>query len=246
MKQQVAQQRRATDAARARTLWVVLAVVVAVTGVLAALGATLASTRPTTLAGCAPPPKPLGTTARLDAPDPRAVAGQQVRATITTNCGDIRVELNAAAAPRAVASFVQLARADYWLDSPCHRLLDSSSATVLQCGDPTGSGQGTPGYGFAVENAPKNRVYPRGTLAMARTGDPRSGNGGQFFIVGKDSTFPDPAGYTIFGEVTSGLDIVDSIVAAGVAPSGQTPDDGAPAAPISILRVAVTEKKAEP
>ena len=115
---------------------------------------------------------------------------------------------------------------------------------MLQCGDPTGTGQGNPGYGFAVENAPKDGKYPRGTLAMARTSDPKKGNGGQFFLVYGDSTLPDPDGYTVFGTVTSGLDIVDKIAAAGVAPGGASATDGFPAAPISILRVAVTEKKA--
>ncbi|MDF3043948.1 MAG: peptidylprolyl isomerase [Ornithinibacter sp.] len=78
---------------------------------------------------------------------------------------------------------------------------------------------------------------------MARTADPDTGNGGQFFLVHGDSSLPDPDGYTVFGTVTSGLDIVDRIAARGVA-AGGSPDDGIPAAPISILRVAVTEKKA--
>ena len=62
---------------------------------------------------------------------------------------------------------------------------------------------------------------------MARTRDPEKGNGGQFFIVYGDSSLPDPDGYTVFGTVTYGLDIVDRIAAAGVAPGG-SPDDGAP------------------
>ena len=146
-------------------------------------------------------------------------------------------------APQAVAAFVELANQGYWINSPCHRLTAAETLKVLQCGDPTGTGQGDPGFGFGVENAPEDGTYPRGTLAMARTQDPEKGNGGQFFIVYGDSSLPDPDGYTVFGTVTSGLDIVDRIAAAGVAPGG-SPDDGAPAAPISILRVAVTEKKA--
>ena len=122
--------------------------------------------------------------------------------------------------------------------------MTDESLKVLQCGDPTGTGQGNPGYGYAVENAPEDGIYPRGTVAMARTSDPKEGNGGQFFLVYGDSTLPDPDGYTVFGTVTSGLDIVDKIAAAGVAPGGTSPTDGFPAAPISILRVAVTEKKA--
>jgi len=143
-----------------------------------------------------------------------------------------------------VASFVQLAERDYWRSAPCHRLTTSPTLKVLQCGDPTGTGQGNPGYGYGVENAPADGSYPRGTVAMARTQDPEQGNGGQFFIVYGDSSLPDPNGYTVFGTVTAGLDIVDKIVAAGVGPGGSSPDDGFPAAPISILSVAVTEKKA--
>ena len=79
---------------------------------------------------------------------------------------------------------------------------------------------------------------------MARTPDPEEGNGGQFFLVYGDSSLPDPDGYTVFGTVTAGLDIVDRIAAAGVAPGGSSPLTALPAAPISILRVAVTEKKA--
>lgn len=194
--------------------------------------------------GCTMPPEPLGTGAELTLPDKKTAAGRTWLATVTTTCGDIEMELDGAKAPQAVASFIQLARSDYWLDSPCHRLVTQPQMTVLQCGDPTGTGSGEPGYGFAVENAPADRVYPRGVVAMARTPDAEQGNGGQFFIVAQPSTIPDEHGYTVFGRVTKGLDIVDSIVAAGVAPGSATPDDGAPKAPISILRVAVTEKKA--
>lgn len=202
---------------------------------------TTASSSALTAAGCPQPPTPPGpTTAKLDLPPVATVAGKAWTATIATNCGDIVVDLDAKAAPQAVASFTQLATLNYWLNSPCHRLTAFPGLKVLQCGDPTGTGSGTPGYGFAVENAPKDAKYPRGTLAMARTQDPKKGNGGQFFIVYGDSELADPAGYTIFGQVTSGLDIVDKEAAAGI--SGDNPQDGAPSAPISILRVAVTEK----
>jgi peptidyl-prolyl cis-trans isomerase B (cyclophilin B) len=193
-------------------------------------------------AGCEAPPQSLGTGSKLTLPDKAEAEGKTFEATLTTNCGDIVVELDGARAPQAVASFIQLARADYWLNSPCHRLVRSEPMTVLQCGDPTGTGQGDPGYGFAVENAPADGKYERGTLAMARTQDPEKGNGGQFFIVGAPTSIPDPNGYTVFGKVVQGLDIVDRVVAEGVA--GGSSSDGAPSAPISILRVAVTEKKA--
>ena len=77
---------------------------------------------------------------------------------------------------------------------------------------------------------------------MARTSDPNS-NGGQFFIVYKQTELPDPDGYSIFGKVTGGLDIVDKIAAAGSRRRDQS-GNTAPHQPISILKVAVTEKKA--
>lgn len=194
--------------------------------------------------GCTPPPESLGTGAVLTLPDAATANAATWVATLTTNCGDIVMELDGAKAPQAVASFIQLAEADYWLNSPCHRLVVSDPMTILQCGDPTGTGQGTPGYGFGVENAPTDGIYPRGSVAMARTSDPVEGNGGQFFLVDEETTLSDPDGYTIFGTVTQGLDIVDTIVREGVAGDGTSATDGTPTVPISILRVAVTEKKA--
>jgi peptidyl-prolyl cis-trans isomerase B (cyclophilin B) len=199
-----------------------------------------ASTGPTTLEGCAtPPPRPT-TIKTSKLPDKRTAAGKHFTAVVTTNCGRITLALDGAKAPQTVASFLALARSGYFAASPCHRLT-TAGIFVLQCGDPLG-GRGTgPGYSYGIENAPKDGKYPTGTLAMARTSDPHS-NGDQFFIVYKDSTLPtDGGGYSIFGTVTGGMDIVDRIAAAGA--SGGT-GDGAPNAPISILSVAVTEKKA--
>ncbi len=247
-KRQAVLGRRADLDMRTVRLAAILGPLVVVVLVLGLLGAKFAHTEPQptlTAAGCPQPPPMLGTAAKLDLPDKASVEGETVTADIATNCGTISVDLFADKAPQAVASFVQLAQTDYWKDSPCHRLTTTDTLKVLQCGDPTGTGSGTPGYGFAVENAPANGKYPRGTLAMARTTDPKKGNGGQFFIVYGDSTLPTTGGgYSIFGTVTAGLDIVDKIAKAGVAAGGDSPTDGAPAAPISILRVAVTEKKA--
>jgi peptidyl-prolyl cis-trans isomerase B (cyclophilin B) len=192
------------------------------------------------VAGCtAPPPTP--TTIKTQSkPDKKTAQGKTFTAVVTTNCGDITMELDGTKAPQTVASFVSLAKAGYFANSPCHRLT-TSGIYVLQCGDPKG-GTGTgPGYSFGIENAPKDGKYPKGTLAMARTSDPNS-NADQFFIVYQDTDLSSvPEGYSIFGTVTGGMDIVEKIAAAGV--SGGS-GDGAPAAPISILKVAVTEKKA--
>jgi peptidyl-prolyl cis-trans isomerase B (cyclophilin B) len=190
--------------------------------------------------GCSASPAPPSAISKVAKPDKATAAGKTFTAVITTNCGDITLQLDGAKAPQTVASFVALARANYFADSPCHRLT-TEGIFVLQCGDPLG-GTGTgPGYTYGIENAPKDGKYPKGTLAMARTNDPNS-NADQFFIVYKDSDLSSvPEGYSIFGTVTGGMDIVEKIAAAGV--SGGT-TDGAPAAPISILKVAVTEKKA--
>jgi len=248
-RQQAAIARREADRSRRLRVAAIVATVVVVVGLLAVLGTVFSPDEPatspstTTSAGCDIPPTAPGTAAELTLPDKATAAGKTYVATLTTNCGDIELTLDGEKAPQAVASFVQLAQQNYWLNSPCHRLTTAETLKVLQCGDPTGTGSGDPGYGFGVENAPADGKYPRGTVAMARTADPEKGNGGQFFLVHGDSTLPDPDGYTVFGTVTSGLDIVDRIAAGGVAAGGST-DDGIPAAPISILRVAVTEKKA--
>jgi peptidyl-prolyl cis-trans isomerase B (cyclophilin B) len=157
--------------------------------------------------------------------------------TLTTNCGPISMRLDGAEAPQTVASFLFLAREKYYDDSPCHRIT-TSGLFVLQCGDPTGTGSGSPGYGFGIENAPENGEFPTGTVAMARAASPNS-NGSQFFIVYKDTSLPTTGGgYSIFGTVTKGLDIVKALAAAGVSGGGS---DGAPSQPISIL--SVTAKK---
>jgi peptidyl-prolyl cis-trans isomerase B (cyclophilin B) len=200
---------------------------------------TPAATTPA-VAGCSAPPAPPSAAAKVAKPDKATAAGKTFTAVVTTNCGDITLQLDGAKAPQTVASFVGLAKANYFADSPCHRVT-TNGIFVLQCGDPLG-GTGTgPGYTYGIENAPKDGTYPKGTLAMARTADPNS-NADQFFVVYKDSKLPtEGGGYSIFGTVTGGMDIVEKIAAAGVS-GGAT--DGAPAAPISILKVAVTEKKA--
>ena len=193
------------------------------------------------VAGCVSPPKVPGVAKKLTLPDKNTAAGKTFVATVTTNCGVITMELDGTKAPQTVASFLSLAQSGYWADSPCHRLT-TAGIFVLQCGDPTGAGGGNPGYGYGVENAPADFTFAPGTLAMARTSDPNS-NGGQFFIVYKKTMLQDPTGYSIFGRITSGMDIVDKIAAAGATPAAAS-QNTAPVQPISILKVDVTEKKA--
>jgi peptidyl-prolyl cis-trans isomerase B (cyclophilin B) len=163
------------------------------------------------------------------APPKTLAAGKSWTLTLKTTCGDVVATLDGAKAPQAVSSAIFLSRNGFWNGSPCHRLT-TAGIYVLQCGDPTGTGTGGPGYSFGpVENAPKDGVYPAGTIAMARSQSPDS-NGSQFFIVYKDSSLPAP-GYTVMGRITKGLDVVTK-VAAGGAEGGS---DGKPQRPISIV-----------
>ena len=161
---------------------------------------------------------------------------------MSTNQGNLGLVLDNAKAPCTVNSFASLAQKGYFNDTPCHRLTTSPSLSVLQCGDPTGSGTGGPGYQFANEyptdqyppNDPALQqpvVYPRGTLAMANAGP--GTNGSQFFLVYKDSQLP--PNYTAFGTIdATGLATLDKIAAAGVAGGGQ---DGKPATDVRIKSI---------
>jgi peptidyl-prolyl cis-trans isomerase B (cyclophilin B) len=170
-----------------------------------------------------------------DVPPKSLAEGKSWKLTLATTCGTITVQLDGAKAPQATASAIFLARENFWAGTPCHRLT-TQGIFVLQCGDPTGTGSGGPGYDFGpVENAPPDGVYPAGTLAMARATSPDS-NGSQFFIVHKETKLPtDGGGYTVFGKVLSGLDVVEKVAAGGAEPDG----DGAPVRPISIVSATV-------
>jgi peptidyl-prolyl cis-trans isomerase B (cyclophilin B) len=139
------------------------------------------------------------------------------------NKADLGITLFGEQAPQAVANFVALSGKGFYKDISCHRLT-TAGIYVLQCGDPSGNGTGGPGYTFGpIENVPvaeegKQPTYKKGLLAMARGGDNANSMGSQFFIVYEDSVIPSDkaGGYTVFGEVTSGLDGITDIIAAGV------------------------------
>lgn len=154
--------------------------------------------------------------------------------TLSTNCGDIVIALAAEAAPQTVASEAFLAAEGFYDATTCHRLT-TSGIFVLQCGDPKGDGTGGPGYSVPDENLPAEGEanYPAGTVAMANAGPGTSGS--QFFLVYEDTTLP--SGYTIWGTVTSGLDLIQEIAAAGVE-AGAT--DGRPAQPVFIESATVS------
>jgi cyclophilin family peptidyl-prolyl cis-trans isomerase len=137
-------------------------------------------------------------------------------ATLHTTVGDISLEFLPAEAPLAVNNFLFLAGQGYYDDVIFHRVI---SGFMLQCGDPTGTGTGGPGYKFRDE-LEGSGTYERGTLAMANAGP--NTNGSQFFIMHRDYGLPH--NYTIFGKVTDGLDIVDAIAALDTDPSDRPTD----------------------
>jgi peptidyl-prolyl cis-trans isomerase B (cyclophilin B) len=149
--------------------------------------------------------------------------------------GKVTITLDRAAAPCTVNSFVSLAEQGFYDGTRCHRLADSK-IFVLQCGDPTGSGSGGPGYQFANETD-GSESYVRGVVAMANSGGPAS-NGSQFFMVWDDSTLLDQIpNYTIFGRLdTTSRDVVASMAAEGQ--DGSNPDGtGRPNNPSEITTV---------
>ncbi len=230
--------REAALARRRRTLAVVaglIAGLLVVVGAVAAVrgGGTQTAAPPAETGTAAPEPVETGT-----APDPALAEARTWAGTITTSAGPVAVELDGAAAPATVASFVTLAQDGYFDGTECHRLV-SEGIFVLQCGDPTGTGTGGPGYSYGpVENAPADDLYPAGSLAMARRGGNGESMGSQFFIVYQDSTIPSDAagGYTVFGRVTGGLDVVQGVAAAGA--EGGAPD-GRPVEPVTLDQVSV-------
>jgi cyclophilin family peptidyl-prolyl cis-trans isomerase len=147
---------------------------------------------------------------------------------VDTSLGSYTAELFPARAPLAVNSFVFLARNHYFDGTPCHRIIPGF---VIQCGDPTGSGSGGPGYSFNDE-LPASGEYQLGSLAMANSGP--NTNGSQFFVISGPQGIALPPSYTLFGQVTSGLDVVAALDAVGSA-------GGTPTTTVTIDKVTVTE-----
>jgi peptidyl-prolyl cis-trans isomerase B (cyclophilin B) len=136
--------------------------------------------------------------------------------TLSTNRGDIVIEIDRSATPCAAASMDFLVGRHFYDHTTCHRLVPT--LFVLQCGDPTGTDQGGPGYEYADENLPVNKLpaYHPGDVAMANAGP--NTNGSQFFFVYGISA--DLTGtYPLWGRVTKGLDIVQAIAAGGCDPA---------------------------
>jgi peptidyl-prolyl cis-trans isomerase B (cyclophilin B) len=184
-----------------------------------------------------------GSDASVKLPPAQARYTADTQATLTLSGGAVPVTLRGADAPCTVNSFASLAEQGYFDGTTCHRLT-TDGIYVLQCGDPTGTGTGGPGYSFgdelksaeALEDDPVGqgaKNYAAGTVAMANAGPDT--NGSQFFLVYADS--PLPPSYTVFGTMdAAGLKVVKAIADQGTADGSS---DGSPKTPTTIEKVTV-------
>ena len=152
-------------------------------------------------------------------------------ALVETSAGDITIDLDQAAAPEAVNNFVFLARNNYFDDTICHRVIQDF---VVQCGDPTGTGTGGPGYRFADE-LPAEGAYEIGSIAMANSGPDT--NGSQLFIISGPNGVALPPLYSLFGQVPE----ADLGVVADMDALGSTDSSGVPTEELRILDVTITQ-----
>ncbi|MGC4111992.1 MAG: peptidylprolyl isomerase [Nocardioides sp.] len=183
---------------------------------------------------CNYPDAPQGKTGDATKPPSTPDVSGKVAVTMQTNVGAIAATLDADKAPCTVNSFVSLAKQGYFDNSPCHRLT-TIQIYVLQCGDPTGTGTGGPGYTIPDELSPQD-TYGPGTVAMAKTQAPNSG-GSQFFLVYRSS--PLPPDYTVFGQLDrAGLKILKQVAKQG-SDNATAQGDGHPRQAVTIQSVSV-------
>ncbi|NUK38896.1 peptidylprolyl isomerase [Streptomyces lunaelactis] len=177
---------------------------------------------------------PAGQAARDAGTPPTDVSAlEPYAAMLNTSQGIVAFNAATEKAPCTTNSFAHLAGRKYFDGTKCHRLT-TDGIFVLQCGDPTGTGSGGPGYQFKDENL-TGATYPAGTVAMANAGP--GTNGSQFFLVYKDTQLP--ANYTPFGDITRGMDVLGTIAEHGTK-DGQS--DGAPKQDVTLNSVRTTTR----
>ena len=177
----------------------------------------------------ADPPK--GKSGRQKKPSGTLDASKKWSLVVQTNCGAFTIALDPKIAPNTAASMVALAKSGFYDGTTFHRVVPDF---VIQGGDPSGTGEGGPGY-KTVDKPPADASYTRGVVAMAKTGSEAPGTAGsQFFVVtGKDTGLqPD---YAVVGRVTQGLDVVERIGKLGEAATQQ------PTQPVVMTHVSVKE-----
>jgi len=168
---------------------------------------------------------------------PAEPSGDGTTATISTELGDVVIDLYTDSAPVASENFINLAEAGFYDGVVFHRLVPGF---MIQGGDPEGTGGGGPGY--TIQDEPLVGEYTRGTVAMARTSEPNS-QGSQFFIVVDDSPFLADVQnhYTIFGTVVSGMEVVDEIVDMPTANDEPTGNGGTALDPVAMNTVTIDQ-----
>ena len=174
-----------------------------------------------------PQPRPEGT---LTAPTAVLNVDKTYLLTFRTSCGDFTVRLDPKASPKTSASFLALARRDYFDGTYFHRIVPGF---VIQGGDPTGTGTGGPGY-TTVDTPAAGTTYERGVVAMAKSAAEAPGTAGsQFFVVtGADAGLPPD--YAVVGRVVEGMDVVARIGVLG------DPNTELPTQPVVVDNVMVT------
>ena len=238
-------ERQRVRSARRRQLAVLLGILVVVAAVVHVVvhnqpdddepAATPQTTSPTVSPDETPPLPTTDPELYTDVPDPAGAEGRTWQVSLDTSQGTIGLELDGENAPQATASFLHLAREGFYDGTGCHRLLPNS---LLQCGDPTATGTGGPGYSYGpIENAPQDDVYPPGTLAMARQAQNGESMGSQFFLVFNSVPLPadSAGGYTVFGHITEGLEILQQVGSTGTVPGSEQP-----ALPVTIEGVTIS------
>lgn len=159
--------------------------------------------------------------------EPTISEQKEYTAVMHTEKGDITISLNTKETPITVNNFITLSKKGFYNNTIFHRVI---KGFMIQGGDPTGTGSGGPGYTFADE--PFSGEYTRGTLAMANAGP--NTNGSQFFIMQEDNALP--KNYVIFGKVTSGIEVVDTIANAPVQQSSSG-EQSSPVKPVKITSI---------
>jgi len=159
---------------------------------------------------------------------------KKYQAVLTTDLGEITIDLFADKTPITVNNFVHLAKNGFYDKTIFHRTIEDF---MIQGGDPEGNGTGGPGYKF--DDEPFEGEYERGIVAMANSGP--NTNGSQFFIIHQDYALP--PNYVIFGKVNQGLEVVDRIAAA---PTTANPTGGSskPINPVKIIEAKIIELQA--
>ena len=183
--------------------------------------------------GCTPVTWDGAKYAQLEAPSGKLDPAKTYVATVDTNCGGFEITLDAERAPKTGGSFRFLADERFYDGTLIHRIVPKF---VLQGGDPEGTGRGGPGYSV-VETPPRDLVYSKGVVAMAKSaGDKPGSSGSQFFVVtGEDARELEPE-YALLGEITGGEPVVEKIGAIITDPRTDAPDP-----PVVIRTIRVTE-----